>query len=639
MPHLMKFSLGPVQDFIAAARKLEDLWAGSLLLSELMHEALNILEDNQVEIIYPHRELGQVGDNLANLPNVVLCRINNGQSPAQVAGLLDGGPGEGVHAQFQGIVHDVVSTALKDGQGNLFNQVIKDQTRDFLDISWAAAPLENAEADSRHIMELNTRFEAVKRSRRFKNIKQTGVKCTLQTSLSALTKDQSSTDRQTAKFWRDELGKVFKDYVPRAVRNKKGERFSSIGLAKRLLRRRSEEQYVSPFPSTYSVATAKWRADLLKTIANDEHQPIREAYEAFYNAVKDCQDDVSLDLTPAHKKTIPRLHSDVNDQSLYLPLVEWEPQCLTETERANPSFDLLDDPLSGPRRALNKEAQDAGLGLPPKHFTLLLADGDSMGEIVDAQSTKTLPTLSKDLAEFAKEACDRVEEAYGRMVYMGGDDLMAVAPVETSLAVACAWRDAYRKRMQAYKAGSKPATLSVALIVVPVNYPLNRLLQRCHQVLENEAKAEDKDALAMHIYKGDTLTADVVLPTTADKNGEPAWRLEQWAESGRILLQNKILSSKSLYDLLADCKKLDKAAGSGQADRYWRLAGKVAEARLCTARGLKEGDKEKLRSWVGEFIGAMERAAVSRDNQRFLKPYNLGQTLAALQKTWRMWGS
>lgn len=42
-PALLSFSLGPVQEFIAAARKMDDLWAGSHLLSRLSWEAMRPL--------------------------------------------------------------------------------------------------------------------------------------------------------------------------------------------------------------------------------------------------------------------------------------------------------------------------------------------------------------------------------------------------------------------------------------------------------------------------------------------------------------------------------------------------------------------------------------------------------------------
>ena len=51
MPHLLAISVGPVQEFIASARRSRDLWFGSWLLSELSKAAAKqIGKDN---LIFP----------------------------------------------------------------------------------------------------------------------------------------------------------------------------------------------------------------------------------------------------------------------------------------------------------------------------------------------------------------------------------------------------------------------------------------------------------------------------------------------------------------------------------------------------------------------------------------------------------
>lgn len=51
---MLRLQIGPVQDFIAAARTSRDLWSGSYLLSRLMAAALHYLEHREgVEIIFP----------------------------------------------------------------------------------------------------------------------------------------------------------------------------------------------------------------------------------------------------------------------------------------------------------------------------------------------------------------------------------------------------------------------------------------------------------------------------------------------------------------------------------------------------------------------------------------------------------
>src|SRR5690349_13716188 len=52
--YLFLFTIGPVQDFIAAARRTRDLWAGSQLLSELSRTAAKALRDDyDAQLIFP----------------------------------------------------------------------------------------------------------------------------------------------------------------------------------------------------------------------------------------------------------------------------------------------------------------------------------------------------------------------------------------------------------------------------------------------------------------------------------------------------------------------------------------------------------------------------------------------------------
>ena len=44
MSHLLAISVGPVQEFIAAARRTRDLWFGSYLLSEISRAVAKAVE-------------------------------------------------------------------------------------------------------------------------------------------------------------------------------------------------------------------------------------------------------------------------------------------------------------------------------------------------------------------------------------------------------------------------------------------------------------------------------------------------------------------------------------------------------------------------------------------------------------------
>ena len=51
--HLISIAVGPVQEFIASARKLRDLWYGSDLLSELSKAVVRSLHEQGCELIFP----------------------------------------------------------------------------------------------------------------------------------------------------------------------------------------------------------------------------------------------------------------------------------------------------------------------------------------------------------------------------------------------------------------------------------------------------------------------------------------------------------------------------------------------------------------------------------------------------------
>ncbi len=90
--HLLAMAIGPVQDFIAAARRTRDLWFGSHVLSEISKAAAKAVAD-QVglgALIFP---APQAADDLAphdteaklEVANVILARLPSGAVPADVA--------------------------------------------------------------------------------------------------------------------------------------------------------------------------------------------------------------------------------------------------------------------------------------------------------------------------------------------------------------------------------------------------------------------------------------------------------------------------------------------------------------------------------------------------------------------------
>src|SRR5690554_546091 len=53
MTKVLHFSLGPVQGFVAQARRTRDFWVGSFLLSYLTGHAMQVVRDAGGEVIFP----------------------------------------------------------------------------------------------------------------------------------------------------------------------------------------------------------------------------------------------------------------------------------------------------------------------------------------------------------------------------------------------------------------------------------------------------------------------------------------------------------------------------------------------------------------------------------------------------------
>lgn len=83
---LLLFQLGPVQEFIAQAAEVSDLWAGSYLLSSLMWAGLDVIENKGDAVIFPNLKDGKVAEALSQkiptIPNRFLAYVPAGEGMA-----------------------------------------------------------------------------------------------------------------------------------------------------------------------------------------------------------------------------------------------------------------------------------------------------------------------------------------------------------------------------------------------------------------------------------------------------------------------------------------------------------------------------------------------------------------------------
>ena len=104
--HLLLITLGPVQDFIAAARRTRDLWFGSHLLSELGRAAAKAVVNQGASLIFPALDRGDPelqpcdaplranGQPPLNVANKLLAEVPSDQDPHALARLFGQGAKE-----------------------------------------------------------------------------------------------------------------------------------------------------------------------------------------------------------------------------------------------------------------------------------------------------------------------------------------------------------------------------------------------------------------------------------------------------------------------------------------------------------------------------------------------------------------
>jgi len=95
--------------------------------------------------------------------------------------------------------------------------------------------------------------------------------------------------------------------------------------------------------------------------------------------------------------------------------------------------------LAKARKVLLSETGEFKFTKPPRYLAVLVMDADRMGAALAEAAGKsrlTLEKLSKLLLDFSDSIAPVVAEAGGLLVYAGGDDLLALLPLESLLPIA-----------------------------------------------------------------------------------------------------------------------------------------------------------------------------------------------------------
>jgi CRISPR-associated protein Cmr2 len=506
--HLIVFTVGPVQSFIASARKTEDFWSGSYILSYFIREAMKKLSelDPECEFIFPKnfKETDVKTRHIASLPNRFTAIVHKDvQNAAAILQETEGHVRKVFYELSTSAIHYVFPSLDKQEKEILKEKAVK-QIDAFLEVYWVVEPYDSSN-NFRDIRErAEKRLGALKNDKHYPGLVQYGLTCSVCKEREALCLEDIGLEdkygdmkRKLAETWRrrSETYKVFnsnEDQEQQAGRIKDNEYLCGICLGK------------------------------------------RTAWDYFTNKL-------------GNKKAFRRFQS------------------------------VLD---------IGKE----------NYYAILLMDGDNMGHWFSGENKEDFSCISERLAHFSQQVVPKiVEQDYnGRLVYAGGDDVLAFVPVEEALSVAQALRFAFSDAEQGL--GEK-ATASIGLVIGHKKAPLQSLLNNVRQ-LEKKAKGyvnpetkTKKNALALAVHTKSGEISEAILPWEIGLS-----RTVELLQDFISLLQNDLSStfiyhfSHAFFPLLDESEKYRKLQNHEMVQ---------VELRRLLKRSVKEGRKvESLEQYV-----------------------------------------
>ncbi|MFP3811839.1 type III-B CRISPR-associated protein Cas10/Cmr2 [Bacillus sp. FSL K6-2841] len=478
---LMLFSIGPVQEFIAQARRTRDLWFGSFLLSELSKAGAKKFQELGGTLIFP--VFNESSANTNNAPNKILGGISHEQ-PSSVARQVKKAI-YGKWKEYADFVRGIVDPYIQIGT---WNRQVDDLIEFYAVWTEMQTPEEapNASASSYHmaLQEVEGLMAARKTLRDFKQNEPRALfgepKSSLDGGRESVFQKQK-TPQQVAQLAKWGIGEH--------------ESLDAISVIKRL----SIHKHPSmTFPSVCDKAFAPYQ-NMLKQ--NEQKKAATQYVKDVETYLKNMNLTVApIDLSEASLFYDRRIEDYLEQRGLV---------GTTRTEAKNDITQLLEKYFKG--EYSKHHGRPVKPPAPSPYYAFLMADGDKMGsQLRNIQHVESHIAFSKTLSTFASKASGIISECEGTLIYGGGDDVMAYVPVHKCLEAAGKLQREFVSTMNAHQHSEIPPSISIGIAIVHMLEPLEEVRSMARQA-EQYAKQE-RNSLAIHFQKrggGDTMNISV----------------------------------------------------------------------------------------------------------------------------------
>ncbi|MEA3308547.1 MAG: type III-B CRISPR-associated protein Cas10/Cmr2 [Chloroflexota bacterium] len=558
--YLFVCAIGPVQDFIATARTSHDLEFGSWLLSELSKAGARELSAAPQQLIFPAPGQNLERGSKLSVANKIIAVIED--SPGKI--------GTNVKRAVEQRLTHIYRETYKKFKGRIDRELAEEQLRDLLEFYWVSVPY----PDEREYKLVRAQAEALLAAR--KNTRDfephNGPEGLPKSSLDGV---RESVLQDTAKSLGGE------DAFYDAYHAGQGEILSGVDLLKR------------------------WGK----------------------NELRDFESTTDLAAVPFLIKLGEKKESLVQDIRTMLAGYTSQP----ETEGAMVYVERLvqliadKDKRGEFRKQFVKIFKNEGINYRPSpYYALLLADGDNMGKLLDAQdSMEKHQDFSRKLSAFAQRAKSIIKNHGGVPVYVGGDDVMTYLPLHTALKCISALNTEFSQAMQVFSFSDDERrhlpSLSGGLIIAHHLTPLNNVLDLARQAEKQAKSVPGKNALV------------VISSKRGGVNRIASAKLNALIERMEVLIEyarQKQISTGTAYELQKLHQELSHTALSPEAFQREALRIIQRKHKGGSEREVQQEVRQKFEAWfkdkelaldelaqemiiAGEFVGAYDMADIA----------------------------
>jgi len=493
MSKYLHFTLGPVQGFVSQARRTRDFWAGSFLLSWLTAHAIKAVEGARGTIEMPFVKDDDLlkavkgkpvekFPKIGSLPNNFIAEVPEG---------FDGNVAVNAVQTAWKALADKVWERDKLEEAGVCPDLWKQQIESFWDMAWIIEP--GREENGKWTYNAGVLVQR-KNWRTYMPPESLGDKCTMMGEWQELSGEDRPKPGEQKKFWQ----RIKQTAHISDIELRDNERLCAIAYVKRRFVHVWQEldghkgwKLPTSVPSTSYMAAVHWLEQAIEHADEDKLKRFHDAAKKATDGYGEWHTEIRCIGDKVSKRSLENRFTSLDGRVFFRSSLENSKEF--EKGLAQPVLQAL-------ANLKEVKLEKSKLGLPSPFYAVLMMDGDNLGKTKEAMGDAT--ALSAALGEFTHKVPDIVKEHNGFLIYAGGDDVLAILPLEDALPCAAAVRAKYMDIFKAKGLKKDDYSISAAIEYAHMKLPLTMILKDAHQLLDDVAKdATGRDAVACRVWK------------------------------------------------------------------------------------------------------------------------------------------